>query len=419
MKRLLAKSFIILFSIVCINATYAHLYKGQLQILVIDDFKHKRSVMKYQLREDTNIYDLIIPKTINKKELSTGDDLIVEGDLVSGEKIKTIQINKIKLNKKSKTHSRFTLDKRNVLSIIIDFSDKKATDVVSVDSINQQLYQGSMSVKNNFSQSSFSQLILVEDTDGDGQPDIFTVDLNYPINDTCNVETWTDDAKNALAAQGVNLDLYRHFMFILPQGTNCPYSGAAYLGCDTTCKAWILGNTDIQFVRFVMAHELGHTLGFDHSSTDLNNDGINDGEYNDLSCIMGSAYRAINAPHRDSLHWFGEKQIKTVTSSGQYTINPLDKLSTKFLQTLKINKNDGTGTYYISFRTADGPFGMAAPYLLKVNIHRVAAPAAHDAHSYFITALGTGDSFVDSNNHIKVKVISIRNHMAKVDINLT
>lgn len=55
-----------------------------------------------------------------------------------------------------------------------------------------------------------------------------------------------------------------------------------------------------------LAHELGHNLGMWHSASDLNNDGIQDAEYGDNSCIMGNAknWRGINAPHRMCVFYF-------------------------------------------------------------------------------------------------------------------
>ncbi len=69
-----------------------------------------------------------------------------------------------------------------------------------------------------------------------------------------------------------------HRLYILPIGAgggDCDWNGIATIGCDrSTCGAWVMGP-----IGDIISHELGHNVGFNHASTDVNNDGVRDIEY--------------------------------------------------------------------------------------------------------------------------------------------
>lgn len=408
MKSLL-KYLIFLLPLFFSSAIFAQAIEGKLEIDVFDYFKQHKSLTLYKFHVGKHTYSLQFPKNFNKTELLTGSVITVVGDINEDKAV--IQVKSVKV---APVYSQTQqTDQRRLLVLLVNFLDKKATDIISADAVENQLYNDIASVKNNYLVNSSNQLEWISDANNDGVSDIYVVNLNYEALSDCNPSMWEEDAKTAAAAAGVDLSLYRHFMFILPQTTACPWGGLGNIGCVTTCNTWIVGWVEL---KGVMAHELGHNLGLQHAATDLDNNGTTDDEYGDGSCVMGSYYRQMNAPHRDLANWYLNypKKIRVVKKSGRFDLKSLD-ISSPGLQVLKINKKDQTGTYYISYRTDVVPFGMVSPYKNRVNIHRT---APFDAHSWYITSLGMNESFVDSLNNIKVTVSSLTNDKAIVSVKI-
>ncbi|MGQ3889526.1 hypothetical protein ACQUW5_10900 [Legionella sp. CNM-1927-20] len=403
---------------------FAHTYQGELEVLIFDDFTHNKSKTIYQLREGDEVYILDLPSSVDKSNLLSGETVIIEGQEIQGLKEKTIKVESIVLRKRTSLEEEPEIpaiyDTRKVLALLVNFTNMKATATVSMSTVDSILYTSTRSMRRNFQRSSFNQLNFVRDTNGDGRPDIYVINLNYAAND-CNYRQWATDARNAAARAGINLSLYRHHMFVLPQNVSCNWGGLGHLGCGTTCSTWIRAYSPSQvYSQLVYTHELGHNLGMHHAATDTNNDGVNDSEYGDAACIMGVGdfqyYKEVNAPHRDKMQWFASfpNRIANVTA-GSYTLYPLEAgVTGTGLLALKVKKNT-TDTYYISYRKNIGPFGPGAtPYLDKISIHRT---RAGDAHTYFIRTLAAGQTFVDLANNVKITAVVAGGNVAVVNVN--
>ena len=346
-------------------------------------------------------YELkISDQTVHKTNLKTGDQVTVEGEIILEGRPNRIIVNSI-LVKKHHTAHKGLVGQRNVLALLINFTDKKATDAISTSSVDQELYTNTVSVSNNYVASSANQFKFVRTPDSTGNPGIFPITLNYAANASCDFFKWADDATAAATLAGINVSSFQHRLYILPSNVNCPWAGIADLGCGTACEAWVVAGGDI---TGLMAHELGHNLQLNHSSTNLNNAGVIN-EYGDSSDFMGlTINRQLNAAHRNQLQWFQSfpGKITTVTASGQFIINSLD-VGDNALEVLTVNKKNNTGTYYISYRTNAAPFGMGAPYSGNVNIHYT---NPGDNHSFFVTAIGPAQTFVDAANGVTISVLA-------------
>lgn len=407
----------------CSTFAFAHTYQGQLQIGVFDDFKNQKSTTVYQLRESDELYTLNLPASVAKDDLLTGDDIIIDGQEVQGAKEKTINVNTLTVKNKNASENsskQMTAETRKIITLLVNFTNLKATSDLSIADVDKILYSDTRSMRSQVLKSSFNQVTFIPDTNGDGKSDIYTVNLNYAASG-CNPEQWARDARTAAARLGVNMSLYRHQLFVLPYNVSCNWGGYAYVGCGTTCSAWVLSYRESNaYARIIFTHELSHNLGVSHSSLDTNNDGRNDSEYGDAACVMGSGdfryFKEMNAPHRDQLRWFNPfpGRIATVTS-GSYVIKALESgATTSGLLAVRVRKN-ANATYYVSYRKNIGVFGSGAPtYLDKVNIHYT---KSGDLHSYFVKALGAGQTFVDSANNVRINIVRTGATDATVRVN--
>lgn len=395
----------------------ASTYKGQLDILIEDDFINHHSITNYFIKIDNKMYPLNFPDNMDVSSLATGDNILInttEQSLLTP--LESIQVQSFTLLPSPKTSALIT-DEKNVLTLLIDFNDKKASDTTSVTAVDTMMYTGSQSMNMVYRKSSFEQLFFTSDTNNDTQSDIYSVDINYSVNDSCDVYQWRDDAKSAIAQNGVDISEYQYFVIVLPNDVNCGWGGLGNVGCNGNCTSWIKWNSTI-----VYAHELGHNLGMHHASTDLNNDGDLESEYGDHSGVMGnnSQVRQINAPHRYQLSIYEQysDQLLSSPTTGSYQLSSLELNPNEhslYYQIIKIPHINNDNHYYISLRNNIGLFGMHDTYSDKVNIHHYIEGSNR---THFITALTEGETFTDEANNVNIEVIDINTNNATININI-
>ncbi len=321
-----------------------------------------------------------------------------------------------------------TTGTRAIAAIIVNLSD--ATNTCTSANLNGALYRtddaDGVSVRGVYEQSSDGLLTFNSDRDGNSVVDIFGP---YTISNGsagCDYRAWGTAAEAAATAAGVNLSLYNHRLFIVPQSTSsvCGWAGIANLGCSSSCRAWSNLCTNIT----VIAHELGHNFGYEHSATDSDNNGTVESQYGDYSCDMGAAAGQVtvfNAPKKDQLGWFDHTSGKVieVTSTGSYTLAPLELKPSEATspQVLKIRIGNGTTGrgefYYISYRSRVNSYGqIAASYRNKTHVHRF--DLAGNDFSKLIKTLGDGQSFTDSTLGLTVSQTSNSTNSATVQVTI-
>jgi len=227
------------------------------------------------------------------------------------------------------------------------------------------------SVNSAYEEASFGQVTF----SGSTATDVFLVSVPYDSAEACAYRTI---ASQADAVSPVNLNGYRHKMYVVPPKA---ISGCGWLalgevgsyGSTTTRKSW---STRIDAIAF--AHELGHNIGWHHAATDPDNDGTKNVEYGDTSDLMGycCSKRKLNSVHADQAGWFDrsdlQNKIVDVTSAGQFTLAPLgtDPSSSSDPQILRITPATGW-PYYLSYRQRTGKdAAMSSTYTTGVNVHR-------------------------------------------------
>lgn len=180
-----------------------------------------------------------------------------------------------------------------------------------------------------------------------------------------------------------------------------------------------------------IAHEYGHTYGFGHSLESRCEksppNSLVDLEYSNTCSIasayswtydtMGSdSYRPLySSVWRAKAGWFNGDQIKTVTSSGIYTLEQSELISNgaKLIRIpLGVNEKGDALHYYIEYRKKLGDFDPAHFTQLGKEydiIVRTDDPKSntHDLIDFGNGVLNMGKDFIDSYRDIKVSVVSI------------
>jgi hypothetical protein len=299
---------------------------------------------------------------------------------------------------------------RSAVVLVVDFLQDGKTVACTDATIAAKMFSGSPSVDALYQETSFGQLAWPGDTDGNGLPDVFRVQINDSGND-CAADSWRGQADAAASAAGVNLGLYQHRLYVLPSTVGCSWAGLGLLGCGSQCWA-IVATCDR---GDVYAHELGHNLGMHHASFDADNDGGVDptcpwgawsggGEYCDDSDFMGistNVWRQVNGPHKDQMGWLGSSRIIEATTSGTYVLAPLETVpaDASVHQLVRVAKPDTGATYFLSYRRRIGyDASMRASYADRTAIHTHRG----SGNTLLVAFLADGETYHDTTNGITI-----------------
>jgi len=162
---------------------------------------------------------------------------------------------------------------------------------------------------------------------------------------------------------GYNFNHYDHVIFFTDNTRN--YLGVGYLN-GKFC------HIDKSNSLKVMTHEIGHNLGFHHSSKIHNGSVV---EYGDLSCSMGGRHRELNAFKILDKGWIGSNNVYKVERPSkslnlhalEYDLSHSDKN-----QILYLESPDHSYTLTVSMRTNFNTFDqdLSSDYTNKLSIHQ-------------------------------------------------
>ncbi|MDQ3632162.1 MAG: hypothetical protein M3417_13005, partial [Actinomycetota bacterium] len=204
--------------------------------------------------------------------------------------------------------------------VMINFTNNRSTPVTA-DQVRTRVWTASDSVNEYYQQQSNGAASLVGRDRVDG--DVYGW-FELPIASTgCNVDTFSSRARQAAAAQGVDLSGYDHVQFFYPTVPDCAFGGLATLPGR---ESWINGYLHTGLI----AHELGHNLGAHHagsvSCTDASGTPVAlsttcaFNEYGDPFDAMGRGSRLMSSWHRAQLSQLPATDQRTITESGTYEL---------------------------------------------------------------------------------------------------
>ena len=393
---------------------------GTVTVIHIDEFDRNKSRTVFFLDEDDS-GEMLELKFEGKppKSLRTGAKVRIRGRAVG----KELWVNEIAQADRQGAGTgddvtvagAVTAGQRRALLMVVNMSNSPGYyGATTADAGAGVLFTDSYSLNTVYDEGSFGRLSYP----GDRASDVVILEIPYSPN--CPIWTIARDADAAAVNAGVDLSLYHNKIYLVPPksisdcawlalGEVGPYGGTA------TRRSWSVYNNAVIYV-----HEVGHNLGWLHASTDLDNDGVVDSEYGDLSDAMGFCcyQRKFNGVHLDQIGWLNtvSGMVTTVTADGVFDIARLgsDPAVNAAPQVIKVERPDTGDYYYLSYRqTAGLDLAMWSQYTAGVNIHHGLSAGRK---SFFIDALADGEIFVDLKLGLTVRQIAKDADTVTVDI---
>jgi hypothetical protein len=265
---------------------------------------------------------------------------------------------------------------RNFALIFVNYENKQST--VDIAKVKSDIFTSSTSLNAYIQEVSFYKLGMKGYYNQDG--DIYVVTIPYN-NTNCSsmYSKWGQAAEVAATSQGYSSTNYNNVAFVFLSASGCGWGGLGSVGGKYT---WNNG-----FSRSVITHELGHNLGFWHSSSIVCQYGsqtvsISNNctlyEYGDVYDVMGSSasMKHYNTYWKRKISWIGASGVINVSVNGDYTITPMETLNS-MPQVLSVKRPGRTDYYFVEYRR---PIGFDA------NIQ------TEDVNGVMIRLVGTGSS---------------------------
>lgn len=421
---------------------------GRLNILIADNFDTGISQRRFFIRVKQidgryRSHPLSFSFVPPDSTLRSGDRVTIQGRLL-GNAIIADSIQRVNepqtevvLRMASESHlAPLTIGDRKAVVLIVDMND--AVNPYGINKLTEMMYTDTRSVKGLYEASSYQQLSLNPNTDGVSGSDVFgPFEIDHSATENCTMDNpnfeeiinnWATAADAAATSQGIDLTQYQHRIYFLPNEVNCRWVGMGTVRCpddyineQNLCRIWTVKSASGSDEGKYLAHELGHNLGWDHSSTDPDNDGQVDVEYGDHSGIMGMPHWAqANAPHRDQMDWFDAYPGSLLLTNCSATIElhalELDPgVDTVGTQVVKIPIPGTDAYYYLSYRRKIGPYPSHDDYANLVNIHRHNGTGGNTLH---ITNLATDGVFEDTAAQITITATATGGATAAVTVEM-
>lgn len=272
----------------------------------------------------------------------------------------------------------------------------------------------------------------------------FTIPYSYT--GSCDYVDWANNVLTQASSQDIDTSGYDNRAFVFPRATQCNWSGLATLGGSSS---WIAGNTAIS--PGTVAHELGHNYRLHHASTyncSVNGQRVTlshttsnctQSEYGDPFDAMGNAiaYKHFDAKKKGQTGgtaptWLAASNIETVSTSGTYSLVPIETLSSG-IQSLRILRSvNPLGTlgryYYLEFRQPSvfDNFATSAPVVNGISLRLSGEFSSTDRSllldttpsttTYTDAPLSLGQTFSDPENNLNITTVSVSPQEAQVQV---
>ncbi len=363
------------------NVEQQQTISGKLEVLHVDDFaRPERSRFEYWLRSGKNRYKLGIPgkgpevvsdTTVNVVGYAIGQAVVAD----SG----NVQVVSAPPSGPEATGVQRTL------VILMTATGRAATP--TKEEVNNRVFTGA--VQGYYAEESYGRvnftglttdwITVPENKMGCAAPDL----LDQP------------DIKNYLVSHSIAPSSYDRIMYVVNGlagacafvgKTDVPYDGATV----RVSQGWVgWPNNGLEVAGGAMtgfeggfAHEMGHGLGLVHAASWFCNgasyvSGCSESEYGNRFDIMGLGFYGghFNAFFKDRLSWFTPAEKINITSSGHYTLAPLEAQNGVRVAIIQ-NPNHQMEPLYVEFRDRIGFDSGMSIQSVGLHINETFTPAA-------------------------------------------
>ena len=330
--------------------------------------------------------------------------------------------------------------------IFFNFSDKR-TEPFSPDQVKENFFTTNSSTNNYIKEASFGKVSFsgANNPEGDyyGWYNIDSTSEGCSVqNNFTKIMSWQNMARQMAIKDGFTESNYSNVLFFFPR-SDCDFAGMAVVGGTVSTY-------NGRYDSFIMKHEIGHNFGFGESGIALcfdeneqlismsnKCDFINFG--NDQDVMGAASIGHYNAKFKQMAGWLPKENSVNVTKSGNYTLEPLEK-ATSGVQLINIAQNSTGGSlvhnkyYFIDFRQNYG-FDNYEPNDPRVNgvaIYMISGDPDNPGKgydSYLVNPeldtmgvrdnlLTVGKTFKDEVDGISIKLISITNGKAEIEVRM-
>ena len=317
----------------------------------------------------------------------------------------------------------YSTGNQKILAMLITFTDN-ASQPYTADQAKAILFTNPDSVAAHYTENSFGKVTLT----GDVVPQYIAVP--YSSAQVCDATNYTYfDAAIAAAVSGAQAQGFTPSNYQIHMVLNPPVScrgGAAYYPGYGPARSMnnMYGQPSFQEV---VEHELGHSLGENHSATyacgsqTIANSGCAQNEYGDYLDPLGTyngQQNHYNVAHKHGMGWFEAGNVQNVTGSGTFTLAPLETQTTA-TQALRIAKEDTGQAYYVGYRQPVGlDAGLGANVMRGAGVWLTNDTSAAVDHTRLLdmtpgdgnlvdsAMLSDGQTFTDSANGLSIRQLS-------------
>lgn len=393
--------------------------EGALRLTHSDNFRTKQARYHYTLRQGHEQIRLQFKH--RRQDLANGMRLSVRGLLYKGR----LHVDRlVRIRREPRSYATVSPGPRKVVVLLINFTNDTSQPWTPAQATST-MFTGPGSVNQYFQEESFGAISMTGDVYG-----WYTLPMS---NAGCAVSNWAAAANTAAANAGVNLSSYQHVVYAFPFADSCYWSGLAEMPGS---RVWINGSFQLR----TLGHELSHNLGVHHASSLTCLSGSSRvaystscsySEYGDPFDIMGSGARQTSMYHKAQLGWLDPLAQQTVTTSGTYTISPME-WAAGGVQSLRIPRGASGQYFYLEYRRPFGSyfdtFSLSDPVVNGVSI-RLAPDTSVINLSYLIDTnpltqtfndapLRSGQTFTDSVDGVTVSTTTVTAAGATVQVTL-